>query len=167
MTLPQTEFAVTSSCVKPWGNRLATVGAICFSTFTCRLCNNHMESHMDSCSEPFWIGFRIWGFYLHKYRWYYDTMTVSKSIEKTVFSPSSLVLPSIARFEICFLNWSIVDLQWCVSFRCTSKVTQFYIYIYVYILLQIQLYIHIYTLSRFFSIIGCYEIFNIVPCAIQ
>ena len=149
MTLPQAEFVVTSSCVKPWGTGLRLWVPYVFQ-LSLEDCNNHVESHIDSCSEPFWTGFRIWWFYLHKYRWYYDTMTVSKSIEKTVFSPSSLILPSIARFEICFLNWSIVDLQWCVSFKHTSKVTQFYICIYTFTHSVIHTYIYFFQILFYY-----------------
>ena len=65
---------------------------LCFSAFMGRLCigNDQMESHMDSCSEPFWTGFGIQGFCLHKYLWYmtvtvFRTMTVCKSTEDTIF----------------------------------------------------------------------------------
>ena len=50
-------------------------------------------------------------------------------------------------------NWSIIDLQCCVSFWYTAK--WFYIYVYIYI----------YSFS--YSIIVYYKILNIVPCAIQ
>ena len=50
-----------------------------------------------------------------------------------------------------YFYWSIVDLQCCVSFRCTAK---WFSFIYIYILF-----------SRFFSIIGYNKILNIVPCA--
>ena len=52
---------------------------------------------------------------------------------------------------IFFFNWSIVDLQCCVSFRCTAKWVS-YICIFFF---------------RFFSTIGYYKILNMVPCAIQ
>ena len=39
----------------------------------------------------------------------------------------------------CFFNWSIIDLQYCVNFRCTSK-WFWYIHIYIfYILLSYRL----------------------------
>ena len=57
-----------------------------------------------------------------------------------------------------FLNWSIVDLQYCDSFRCTEK---WFSYIYIYI------YIYICIYFRLFSIIGYYRILNIVPCVIH
>ena len=38
---------------------------------------------------------------------------------------------------VVFLNWSIVDLQCCVSFRCTAKC----VYIHIYT----QIYIHMHT----------------------
>ena len=53
-----------------------------------------------------------------------------------------------------FFNESIVDLQCCVSFRCTAK---WFRYTYIYI----------FFFFRFFSIIVYYKILNIVPCAIQ
>ena len=52
---------------------------------------------------------------------------------------------------LLFFNWSIVDLQCCVSCWCTAKW-----FSYTYILL-----------FRFFSIIVYYEILNIVSCAIH
>ena len=56
---------------------------------------------------------------------------------------------------ICF-NWTVVDLQYCVSFRCrqNDSVTHTLIYIYPFFF-------------RFFSITAYYKILNIVPCAIQ
>ena len=50
-----------------------------------------------------------------------------------------------------FLNWSIVDVQCCVSFSCTA---QWFSYIYTFFF-------------RFFSLIGYCKILSIVPCAIQ
>ena len=44
--------------------------------------------------------------------------------------------------NLFFLNWNIIDLQYCVSFRCTAK-----------------------WFFLFFSIIGYYNILNIVACA--
>jgi len=38
--------------------------------------------------------------------------------------------PLSSDFIFLFLNWSIVGLQWCASFRCTAK--WFYIYIYTF-----------------------------------
>ena len=49
-------------------------------------------------------------------------------------------------------NWSIVNLQCCVSFRCIASVLFIYIYIYFF---------------RFFPIIGYYKILSRVPCAIH
>ena len=51
--------------------------------------------------------------------------------------------------EEFFFNWNIVDLQYWVSFRCTVKWFQ-YTHVYIF---------------QFFSIIGYYEILNVVPCA--
>ena len=51
-----------------------------------------------------------------------------------------------------FLNWSIVDLQCCVSFRCKAKWFR-YTYIYFFFI--------------FFSNMVYHRILNIVPCAIQ
>ena len=54
--------------------------------------------------------------------------------------------------------WSIVDLQCCVSFRCTAKRIS-----YVYVI-----YIYVYTLLfRFFTYIGYYTVLSGFPCAIQ
>ena len=54
-----------------------------------------------------------------------------------------------------FFNWSIVDLQRCVSFSCAAK---WFSYTYIYLPL---------FFFRFFSIVGYYKILNEVPCAIQ
>ena len=51
------------------------------------------------------------------------------------------------------LSWSRVDLQCCISFRCTAKWFS-YTYLYIYFV-------------RFFSLIGYYKILSIVACAIQ
>ena len=51
---------------------------------------------------------------------------------------------------LVFFNWSIVNLQCCVSFRCTAKWFS-YTYIYIYFF-------------RLFSLIGYYKISSIVPC---
>ena len=57
------------------------------------------------------------------------------------------------------LNNSVVDLQYCVSFRCIAKGLTF---MYVYICMCVYMLFYI-----FFSIIGYYKILSIVPCAIQ
>ena len=74
---------------------------------------------------------------------------------------------------IFFKNWSVVYLQCCVSFRCTTKwLIYVYLYIYIYILCvcihsihSVWNYIYIDRYSfRFLSIIG-YD--KIVPCVMQ
>ena len=55
-----------------------------------------------------------------------------------------------------FLNWSIVDLQYCISFRYTAKW-----FSYIYMCVFVCVYIHVYF--RLFSTIGYYKILNIVP----
>ena len=52
-----------------------------------------------------------------------------------------------------FQNWSIVDLQYCVSFKCIVK---WFTYIDMYI-----------CILGLFSIIGYNKILNVVPCAIS
>ena len=64
-----------------------------------------------------------------------------------------IVLVTWQPWIFCFFYWTIVDLQYCVSFRCIAKWFR-YIYVCVYIYF------------RFFSIIGYYKILNIIPCAI-
>ena len=44
-------------------------------------------------------------------------------------------------FQIIFLNWRIVDLQYCVSFNWTEKWFN-YIYVYVYILFFFLIHFH-------------------------
>ena len=58
-----------------------------------------------------------------------------------------------------FLNWSIVDLQCCVSFRCTA---QWFSFIYICVYVCIYIYICIFFF-RFFSLISYYKILSIVP----
>ena len=65
-----------------------------------------------------------------------------------------------------FFYGTTVDLQYCVSFRGTAKWFS-YIYIFwkrIYIYPDKDIYIYFF---RFFSIIGCYNTLNMVPCAIQ
>ena len=50
------------------------------------------------------------------------------------------------------LYWSIVDLQYCVSFRCIAKMLQLYICLFF---------------LKFFSHLGYYGLLSRVPCAIQ
>ena len=52
------------------------------------------------------------------------------------------------KFQLFSLNWSIVDLQCCVSFKCTAKWLTF-VYVYIFF-------------SRFFSFIGYYKIVNVI-----
>ena len=48
------------------------------------------------------------------------------------------VSPFLKNLLIYLFSWSIVDLQRCVSFRCTAQWFSFiYIYVYIYILFQI------------------------------
>ena len=55
-------------------------------------------------------------------------------------------------FKIIFKNWSIVNLQCCIDFRCIAKGFS----------LQISMCVYIYIFP-FFSITGCYKILHIVP----
>ena len=66
-----------------------------------------------------------------------------------------------------FFNWVTVDLQCCVSFRYTENWFS-YVYIYMhthYIYICVCVCIYTYNLW-FFSIIGFYQMLNIVPSAI-
>ena len=63
----------------------------------------------------------------------------------------------ILLFCVFFFNWGAVDLQCCVSFRCTAV---WFRYIHIYIF-------QIYTYFRLYSIIGYYKILNVLPCIIQ
>ena len=50
---------------------------------------------------------------------------------------SSFILFAIERTFFFFLNWSLVDLQCCVCFKCTAEWFSYtYIYIYISILFQ-------------------------------
>ena len=85
--------------------------------------------------------------------------SVKKSGLDLLWKETSSILSILQLFKnSSFLkNWSIIDLQCCVSFRCTAQ--QFsYTHIYTYT--------YMYLFFRFFSLIGCYKILSIVPCAI-
>ena len=58
-----------------------------------------------------------------------------------------------------FFYWSLVDLQCCVSFRCTAN-CHLHIYVYIFILLYILFF-------RLFSLIGYYKVLSTVPCGVQ
>ena len=62
-------------------------------------------------------------------------------------------------------NWSIVDLQFCVSGVQQSD-SVIYIYIYIYTHTHTYTYIHIYF-SRYFSLIGYNKILSILAKPIQ
>ena len=78
--------------------------------------------------------------------------------KKLCFPHWMFLHPHLKQFDyrwiglLLFLNWSIVDLQSCVSFRCTTK---WFNYTYTHL-----------SFFRFFSITGNYKILNIIPCAI-
>ena len=55
-------------------------------------------------------------------------------------------------FVFLFFNWSRVDLQCCVSFRCTAKLISYFICIYIYSLLSF--------FSISFSHIGHYRVLS-------
>ena len=52
--------------------------------------------------------------------------------------------------SLLFLNWSIVDVQYHVSFRCTTEWFSIYIFLF-----------------RFFSLIGYYKVLSRVPCTVS
>ena len=86
-------------------------------------------------------------------------LPISPGRENQLNNHSWLVFENSFMWDLCFVfHWSILDLQRCVSFRCTA---QWFSYIYMYTDT------HIYVYFRFFSIIGYYKILSIVPCAIQ
>ena len=60
-------------------------------------------------------------------------------------------------FDLLILNWSIVDLQCCVSFKRTAT---FYIYIHVYLN-------SLYILFPIYSFISYYNTLSRAPCATQ
>ena len=68
---------------------------------------------------------------------------------------------SYSTYFIFNFYWNIVDLQCCVSFRCTAKL---FSYTHIYSFLYWYIYIFFF---RFFSIIGYYKILSRVPCALQ
>ena len=69
------------------------------------------------------------------------------------------VLLDIYIYIFFFFNWSIVDLQCCVNFRCTA---QSFSYVYVCIYVCVCLYIYAFFF-RFFSLIGYYKILRSFP----
>ena len=63
-------------------------------------------------------------------------------------------IDSCSRCLSCFFfNWSIVDLQCCISFSCTAKWFSYIFFFNIFFF-------------RFFSHIGYYKILSIVPCAL-
>ena len=71
------------------------------------------------------------------------------------FQYISMLEKGFCFFSPDFKSWSIIDLQYCVSFRCIAKWSS-YTYICRYLFF-----------FRFFSFIGYYKILSIVPCALQ
>ena len=65
---------------------------------------------------------------------------------------------------IIFFYGSIVDLQCCISFRCTANDSV--ISGVQYVQQMIQLYIYV-LFFRFFSLIGSYRILSMILCAIH
>ena len=62
-------------------------------------------------------------------------------------------------------NWSIVDLQCCVSFRCTAKwFVYIYIYIYIYIYSFIKIHFHCSLLQDIEYSSLCY---TVNPCCLS
>ena len=65
-------------------------------------------------------------------------------------------------FSSFLKNWSIVNLQFCVTFMYTAKWLR-EVYLYIYISISVSIYIYIYELYfRHFSIIRCYIILSMV-----
>ena len=63
----------------------------------------------------------------------------------------------------CFQNWSVVDLQCCVSFWCTAKWFSFlYIYIYIFFFN-----LYIYTHSSVDGYLGCFHALVIVNSTVM
>ena len=54
------------------------------------------------------------------------------------------------QFTLFFLNWSIVDLQCCISLRCIAK---WFIYIYVLIYMYICIYVYSFLILFHYSLI--------------
>ena len=74
-----------------------------------------------------------------------------------------LVISSLLTF-ICFFYWSIVDLQYCVSFRLTAEWFGYiYIYIYIYIFLFLILF-HYRLLQDIEFNSSCY---TVNPCCLS
>jgi len=70
-------------------------------------------------------------------------------------------------FKTILKNWSIANLQCCVSFRWAAK---WFRYIYIWYIHTYKMYSFFYKnvfFFRFFSIIGYYKILTVVPCVIQ
>ena len=77
------------------------------------------------------------------------------------FSKNQLLVPLI----FPFFNWSIVDLQCCVSFRCTENDSVIYVFIYFHIIFHYRLLQYIEYSSLFYTVNPfCLSILCIVVC---
>ena len=76
-------------------------------------------------------------------------------VSYSTFSDFSFI---ICKMELLFKNWSIVDLQCCVSFRCTNG---------CYTHTPTHTHPHTHIFFRFFYLTDYYNILSTVPCAIS
>ena len=105
----------------------------------CSLHNHEAESSQSRAAgievKPFFQG-----------HWSLSNLGGRAHVTYVSFLSSSLP-PSLLSFLPSFLNWSLLDLQYCVSYRCRAK---WFSYLY-------------FSISDYFSIIGYFKILILLP----
>ena len=114
-----------------------------------------------SCVKPSVCSWQIWNNREKQNLWSITKVSLevlSWRVWETLISQTSSTIgyemaTLFVYFFAFFFYWHIIDLQRCVSCRCTAKYTRIYMYIYIY-----------FSFFRFFSLIGYYKIFLAFLC---